>query len=978
MTKQAKLQIGLDIKPLRDETKKAKQAIEDLGRVKIDKGLRGQIKDLFGKQLQDDAKKYKSELERIRGELRTISTTDAFASQRVRAYLEAISKLNQGLAQTNQLQRSVKGSMFGGGGMGGGIGQQMGGGGGGSMMRNIPGAGLVRGAMSTLGTIGIGLGVAASVSRQTELSRAGMGVRQLTGGNSVSGNSDYGFLQSERLERGKAIASQAGKNMSSGQISKEVNRSEMMERAFGISGEEYAGGMGAARKAGVKDSGKFVADTIGDAVAMRLEGSKVGEYLNAMTGYLESVSKGVNVNQGSLRGFAAALGSIDFFKQDPSRIFDTIQQMETIFKGGGTEYQQFSNYQSIQQASMDQNGRGLTPAGVDVRQMMGMFGSASDKDKANLKKAGMNDLLDVTRVGGDKAMKNTLEREFATAMKAGGGDHQLAAEMFMRNAPGMKGQGGFSTFASMAANGGKMNMGSLNAARKAMQTPEEKAEANMKNFDGSVVKFAERVDNLQNAVSKFVTEGVLKFVDAVDHFSKQTGLFESDISKLAVTVAGFVAMKSLFEAALLGGKGGGGMGMGGKLGGVGTVAAGVMALPVAAEMGTAIGKAMREEMDKWTSGSWSKWWDDFWGHDKKRDSESVVKYATDISMAADKRGVSIPPLLAQERATKLGKQAEKMRDEGKSQKEIDEGIRDQIQEDANEDKEKAIGYARYKRSKREKKNFKPTTQAENDIVAKRDILKYNDEEMDKAYSPYVMSDKDTNDALSSRKEQLESGIGIENKPNGDSFGDPKDLAKEYARGGFIRLEGGGKVPEYNPPEEREARRAYNKWYNAQVEAAKLGKDPERDTSQNLMASVTSFAKSKLGKAHGGPVGVSSINGWARGGSMGRDNIDAKMMGGEFVVNARDASSNMMALVHANSGGKIKPYSEGGEVGEEFAEGGMMGAGDSGIDVGALRLALGGNVEATNMLTKTITQLAAGGGIIKGYPRGSTGMRYGRA
>jgi hypothetical protein len=136
---------------------------------------------------------------------------------------------------------------------------------------------------------------------------------------------------------------------------------------------------------------------------------------------------------------------------------------------------------------------------------------------------------------------------------------------------------------------------------------------------------------------------------------------------------------------------------------------------------------------------------------------------------------------------------------------------------------------------------------------------------------------------------------------------------------------------------------------------------------------------KGGRSGSGTVGVSSINGWARGGPMGRDNIDAKMMGGEFVVNARDASHNMMALVHANAGGKIKPYADGGEVGDYYANGGeVSGTTSGGIDIGALNLALGGNVEATNMLTKTITQLAANGGIIKGHPRGAGGMRYGRA
>lgn len=900
MTRTTKLQIGLDIKPLREDTKKAKQAIEELGRVKIDRGLRNQLKDLFGKQLTDDARKYKAELERVRGELRNISLTDAFSTQRAQSYIKTIDTLNRGLQQTQRLQRTmgsgggVGGGFGGGGSAGGGPG---GGGGRGSFLNRVPGGGLIRGATSTLGAIGIGVGVAASVSRQAELGRASLGVRSLTGGSTVSGNSDYGFLQSERLERGKAIAATAGRNMSSEAISKEVNKSEMYERAYGISGEEYAGARGAARKAGVSDPGKFVASAIGDAVALKLEGSAIGEYLSSMSDYLSSVSKGVNVNQGSLRGFAAALGALDFFKQDPSRIFDTIAQMESVFKGGGNEYQQFSNYQSIQEAAMDANGRGLTAAGVNVRQKMGMFGSASNADRANLKKSGMGDLLEVMDVGGDKAMKKTLEREFKTAMEIGGGDHQLAADVFTSNAPGMNNSGGVSAFASMAANGGKLSVGGLAAAKKGAATPEEKAAANMASFDASVVKFVQRMDDLQNTVSQFVTDGTLKFVGAVDAFSKTTGLLKSDIEKLAAAVLAFTAIK-----ALAGGGGGGGTGAGSGsmlLGGV-----------TAAALGYEIGTAMREKLDEWTEGKFSDTVNHLWlegakalgfdldGEKSDRAAENELKHGKDWNEAGRDGGYVGKGGYSQEDMASLSEMHDTMKQE------------------------------------------------------MRDYAK-------KRGGPLRPSDLDDPDSAQvvNRFEQ-------------------KRAKEKKANGGFIGLAEGGGVPEYNPPEDREARRAYNKWYNAQVEAAKLGQEP--DGSKDMASSITAFAKSKIGRAHGGTVGVSSINGWARGGSMGRDNIDAKMMGGEFVVNARDSSANMMALVHANSGGKIRPLSEGGYLGDaemEYAEGGKL---PGGIDVEALGLALGGNVEATNMLTRTITQLAAGGGIIKGHPRGSGGMRYGRA
>lgn len=969
-TRQAKLQIGLDIKPLRDDTRKAKEAIEALGKVKIDGNLRKQMKEIFGKQLVDDANRYKMQITQVRSELERVASTKAFDPRNLAAYAQALGQLNRGLSDTNRLQRNLGG---GGGGFGGGQGGGGGGGGGNPIGRGVSS---FRGAM---GTLGIGVGIAASMSRQNALADSSLAVRALTGGNTVGGGSQYGFDQMERLQRGQSIARGLGRNTSEARLSSEVNRSEKMERAFGISGDDYGRSVGAARKAGISGGGDFAAKAIGDAVAMGLTGSAVGEYLSSMTGYLESVSKGVNVNSGSLRGFASALGSIDFFRKDPSRIFDVIQKMEAVFKGGGTEYQKMANYQAIQETSQDVNGHGLEPAQMDVRQMLGLFGA----DKKDINRLGgknaVGDLADVLNVGGGDVMKNNIEDQFRIAKKASRGSKSVGAQMFMRNAPGMDNMGGIESYIHMDANGGKLNAKDLVKAKDAMKTPEELAKENMATFDGSVKIFVTKINTLENSLSRFVADGTIKFVSAVS-------IFDSDMKNFATAIASFVALKLAIESAINAGKGGGGGGNGkpGAIGAIGTIATGIMALPAAAALGTAIGKAMKAELDEWTKGSWSKLWDEFWGHDKKRDAESIAKYATNISSVSEKHGVSIPFAMAQERAEKLGKQAEKMRDEGKSQKEIDESVRDQIQEDANEDREKAIGYARYKRSGREKKNFKPTTKAEMDIVARHDILKFSDEDMDKAYSPYSMSDDDTNKSLSERKSQLEQGIGIESKPNGESYGDPKELAKEYAGGGVIKnsergsLEGSSsyQVIDKNVSGAPDTFKYDGKVYRRDRWSGDY-KEVEKDTDDFVSIEKT-WKDHFEGHAGGGTVGVSSINGWSRGGSMGRDNIDAKMMGGEFVVNARDASKNMMALVHANAGGKIKSFADGGAVGGSSPSFQMPMAVGGGVpDFSPLHLAIGGNTEATHNLSRVLAQVAAGGGQIRGVPQGPSGARYGR-
>src|SRR3990172_7171353 len=172
----------------------------------------------------------------------------------------------------------------GGGGQGGG-GQQGGGFSGG-----------VRGIGSALGTsvssiVGMGISAAtvgALFRRRLQEAEENLQTRALTGGAALPTGrvSRFGFTGEEQRARGLGIARAAGQDLTQKQLVGATDQGEMLERAFGITGEQSAGLMGAARKGGVSDiqgQSKVLAQTVGGAVVAGLTGSRISEYLGSMT-----------------------------------------------------------------------------------------------------------------------------------------------------------------------------------------------------------------------------------------------------------------------------------------------------------------------------------------------------------------------------------------------------------------------------------------------------------------------------------------------------------------------------------------------------------------------------------------------------------------------------------------------------------------------------------------------------------------------
>lgn len=424
---------------------------------------------------------------------------------------------------------------------GGGLGRWFGGGGGrgfgGNNTPRLPtgisspinaAAGVFSSPLGILGAVGLGAvaaGIGAAFSRQLEQSRVGIALRSLSGNAIVRGYGDQGFNLRERYERGLQIAGAAGRDLTDEGLTKFVDSSEKLQRAFGISGEQYAGAMGAARKAGISDQDKFISGVIGDAVADKMSGSAVGEYLAQMTGYMESMAKGVEIDDKSLRGMAGALGNMEFFKRDPAKIFDALRGIEGAFRDNDP-YMQYLSYRSIQDASK----KAISPAGVEIRREMGLFGNKiGDKEMEEMRQL-MPGLADVYDIGGKKTIESRGKFAFGQFLGKG----KRTAEEDQIAARGFAGAMGLTVVQARPimmemlkwVKSGKkiedwqMTQGTEKAYKEGLKTPEQRAADVMKTFEADMVKLDQELNKLMDAMSRFTMEGVNEFVKAVKALTK--------------------------------------------------------------------------------------------------------------------------------------------------------------------------------------------------------------------------------------------------------------------------------------------------------------------------------------------------------------------------------------------------------------------------------------------------------------------------
>lgn len=959
----AKISLGLDLKPLQADSSKAKKMMADALTIKVDPRVKSELMAIFGKDLQKaigDTKKQISELNEMLRQLGRVSAT-SFNPRTVNNYTAA-------LGNARNLLRSLRGEASGAPGM---MPSTGGGGGGGSVPPSGGGAaptppaaprhhragrragGVMSQMQSSAAMLGIGLGVSSALGRSEQLGGQGLQVRELTGGNTVGGTSSQGFTQSDRLGRGASIARGVGRDMTGQDLSNRVDQSEKLQRAYGISGEEYAGATGSARKAGAKDQSSFIAGTIGDAVAMKLSGSSVGEYLAAMSGYLGSISKGVDVKTQSLRGFASAIGSLDFFKKDPERIFDAISKLDNVLKGGGDEFQQLSAYRAIQSTG----GGQMTPAGVNVRQSVGTFGGAGLSEKAH--SAGMDDLAGVFKLSGEDIMDKFLADAFKTATNGGkmgkGGkkgkmDNAAALQIFQETT-NLKDQQGAEIFFEMAARqkagkGATLSKGSKQAFSKGMQTTEDRSKTTMDNFDGAVTLFSQRIDNLKNVISMGITDGLMTTVKKLDSFADATGMFKSDVEKFGAAIAAMALGKGALSGLggeIMGGAVGGAAGA--AVAGAASTAMGFLgtgtAVVGAAAAGYLFGDAVRDELNKWTKGEWD---------------ESVGKFWNKISKALGMGGEDTGNMDLQDSIKKYGSGGDEAYADYKQKADdagADMGPGDYANMISKEKDEKD------KRKGRLNVKLYRQTMIDQRVQDEADITDIADRsqagERDQKDLKYLMDNPDKvaaapeNRARGGRIGFADGGYGTESGKKANAAAIAAEFNKRKS-GASDSGSGGGIID----------------WIKDQL-----------DDKNGMKAGIA-----RATHAGGGGVGHNTQMGYRSGGSaIGTDKIDAKLTQGEFVVNARDASSNMMALVHANSGGRIVAASTGGLMPTLFGAGGEVGdllsslPSSIGLDSGDMQSALGGNTRALMMLASA---MATGGSVapMRQMPRGQAGLRYG--
>lgn len=361
------------------------------------------------------------------------------------------------------------------------------------------------------GIAGTGMGLTSLYQRRQRIAEDNLSIRALTGGSTVGGMSRFGFDGDERRQRALGLAGASGRNMSQGELSGLTDQSEKLSRAFGISGESSSGFVGASRKAGIENQSKFLATTIATATASKLSGSRIGEYLQAMTTAVESMSEGINIDGDSLNAFAGTLSGMDFFKSDPRRAFRTAEGLNSAFSGGD-RYQQAQAARAISMGSP-----GASPAAIEMRRKMGIFGKFGKKDLADLKGVGMDaDTLKTLGMSGEQIVNNLFKDVNATSggLSADQKMFSLGEKLNIKDMGALK-----EMYVGMEQNGGdfsKLSKGLKGRVSKGMESTDDMLRNTFSGLDSKIVELNAKLKHLIDALSSLVAEPVTRLAEALE------------------------------------------------------------------------------------------------------------------------------------------------------------------------------------------------------------------------------------------------------------------------------------------------------------------------------------------------------------------------------------------------------------------------------------------------------------------------------
>ena len=421
MTRQAKIQISADVQSLKQAVADAKKTMQGLGQVKISNKSLDSLKDAFGKDLEKKILGTSKHISNLESKLEEMGKKATLSKE----FGKTIDRVRQLRTELESLKRVKKDLDAGEIGVGEAAKKS------GGLMKAVTG-----GVGKVAGIVGLGLGIGELYNTGKTMATQRAGLRALTGGSIVGADSTMGYTPEERRMRATDIARALGRNVSTRELTGLTNFGERLERGYGIGSEALSSTMKEGRRAGIQDQQKFLAQAIGVATANELTGSRVGEYLSSMTDFMSELADGITVDTDSVNALSTAFGDIPFFKNDPSRLFSAMRGMDEAFKNGD----RFQQAQAARAIQAGMGGAGGTPAGIELRRQMGLFGSSKGFSK-ELKSLGIKEL----DVGG----ANILQNIFGEIMKSTGTQDVREQMLEFMSRTGTSGQGGMELFAKV-------------------------------------------------------------------------------------------------------------------------------------------------------------------------------------------------------------------------------------------------------------------------------------------------------------------------------------------------------------------------------------------------------------------------------------------------------------------------------------------------------------------------------------------------
>lgn len=397
---QAKLKILGDIEDLKKTTEKAKKILADIGNVDISNEATKKFKRNFEEDLNTVSKSIETKIEAINKKIQEMGKSGVFDNKELRKNIQQVAKLKSQLADINKAKLSVGGAGAGvatGGGGEGLVGKAM------AATGFLPGGKLLK---TALGLLGIGAGVSAFHARGTKLAQERAGLAALMGEDYEPGIGRYGFRPEERRVRAKSYAQALGRDISGKEMESILERSGMMERAYGVGYETQAEVLRAGRRVGEEDLFKTL---MPKAIATGLEGSRMTEFLQMISQNTNTLAEqGITVDTAFFSDLSSYLSKLPFFREDPSRIGRSLLGIDEAFRGED-RYQQAMAVRAIMREGAGDVGS------VELRRGLGIFGGGRgtleklSNIEAIKKEAGGEEFLKTIGISGSKILQNALQ-----------------------------------------------------------------------------------------------------------------------------------------------------------------------------------------------------------------------------------------------------------------------------------------------------------------------------------------------------------------------------------------------------------------------------------------------------------------------------------------------------------------------------------------------------------------------------------------